>query len=264
MLSVLMATYSGEAASALDACLNSLAQQTRTADQIVLVRDGLLTSELEKTIQKYQATLPLECHDYEGNDRLAGALNFGLKFCSGEFIARMDSDDIAVATRFEKQLIDIQTLGADVLGAAICEFGCDVDDVRSIRRCPEIVCEGDIVARNPFNHMTVLFRKSSVIDVGGYMPLEGFEDWYLWLRLFHNGANLRNSEEQLVFARVGNEFLSRRKGLKYAIREYSALRRFYSEGLINFTQMAKGIILRIPVRLAPAKVVETFYSRLLR
>jgi glycosyltransferase involved in cell wall biosynthesis len=102
--SVLMSIYYKEAPDNLDQCLESLANQTVPANEIVIVKDGILPAGLEKTLLSWQEKLPLKIVGYEENKGLAYALNYGLDYCSHELVARMDSDDICLSDRFEKQI----------------------------------------------------------------------------------------------------------------------------------------------------------------
>ena len=96
---VLQSVYRKDSPQFLSESLRSLAEQTRLADCIVLVKDGTLTPELEAVISEWQETLPLKVVGYDENKGLAHALNFGLQFVETELVARMDSDD----TRFNDQ-----------------------------------------------------------------------------------------------------------------------------------------------------------------
>ncbi len=121
--SVLLSVYHKETADNLNQCLESLAAQTLPADEIVIVKDGKLTNELEEALAIWQMKLPLKIVGYEENKGLAYALNYGLDYCSYEYIARMDSDDICVPDRFERQIMYFEEhKDATIVGAGITEF----------------------------------------------------------------------------------------------------------------------------------------------
>ncbi len=84
-LSVLMSVYYKEKPAYLDECLDSLYKQTRPADEIICVKDGKLTSELDEVLNKWLAMLPLKIVGYEKNQGLAYALNFGIKIITQSF-----------------------------------------------------------------------------------------------------------------------------------------------------------------------------------
>ena len=122
-LSVLQSVYRKDNPEFLNDSLRSLKEQTLPADQIILIKDGTLTSELEDVISEWKEKLPLKVVGYENNQGLAHALNFGLQFVETELVSRMDSDDIAFSERFEKQVKEFETdKNLSVLGTGIEEF----------------------------------------------------------------------------------------------------------------------------------------------
>lgn len=121
--SVLMSVYYKETDSNLDQCLESLAVQTLPAVEIIIVKDGKLTPKLEQCLEKWKNKLPLKIVGYEKNKGLAYALNYGLQYCTNDFIARMDSDDICMPDRFEKQMVYFEEhKEAVIVGTNILEF----------------------------------------------------------------------------------------------------------------------------------------------
>jgi glycosyltransferase involved in cell wall biosynthesis len=122
-ISVLMSVYYKETSSHLDQSLESLAGQTFPADEIVIVKDGVLPIELEETLRSWQKKLPLKIVGYKENRGLAYALNYGLNYCTNELVARMDSDDICLPDRFEKQIDYFkQHKEVVVVGSSLLEF----------------------------------------------------------------------------------------------------------------------------------------------
>jgi glycosyltransferase involved in cell wall biosynthesis len=122
-ISVLMSLYYKETAHNLEQCLESLANQTLPADEIVVVKDGTLTYALEKALLEWQEKLPLKIIGYTENKGLAYALNYGLQYCSHELVARMDSDDICMPDRFKKQVKYLEmNKDAVIVGTSLLEF----------------------------------------------------------------------------------------------------------------------------------------------
>lgn len=261
--SVLMVTYAGEQAAFLGASLQSLLDQTRPADEIVLVCAGRLPDEQEKVIAGFSASLPLVRVDLEQNQHLGPSLNLGLQHATHEWVARMDSDDICVADRFRRQLDYLaEHPGVDLLGGAIAEFADDPNRPVSRRPVPETHHDIAKMAfqRTPFNHMTVFYRKSAVLAVGSYRDYLGYEDFDLWTRMLVSGAQMANLSNILVHARIGNGFHSRRGGLAYALAEWHALG---EANLINPGNRWKVWLLRpvrFAVRLLPGAVRSGIYT----
>jgi glycosyltransferase involved in cell wall biosynthesis len=195
--SVLLSVYKNESSRNLLDSINSIYQeQTIKPAEIILIKDGWLTNELDDAIKYLLSTTPpLKVYGYRQNRGLGYALNYGLKKCSNELVFRMDTDDISLPERFEKQLkyLEINPELA-IVGSTINEFLHTPNDIRQMRRVPltQANIEASKNKRNPFNHMTVLFKKSSVLKVGGYVDMPGYEDYYLWMRLLqeNKGANI--------------------------------------------------------------------------
>jgi glycosyltransferase involved in cell wall biosynthesis len=266
-LSVLMSVYCKESPEFLRQSLESLAAQTIEADEVVIVKDGPVGAELDGTIHSYRGKLPIVTVQLENNAGLGPALNAGLSRCRGDLVARMDSDDICLRDRFEKQLAFLeQNPDVDVVGGAIAEFHTDCTRVESIRRMPSSAeLLGRIArSRNPLNHMTVMFRKASVLAAGNYQSCPGFEDYDLWARMLMRGRRLYNLEDVLVHVRCGNGMLQRRGGLRYLRDEIKLQRRFVKTGFLSRPQFLLNLVRRAPVRVVPLPLRSIFYQRMLR
>lgn len=263
--SVLQSVYKKDSPQFLSESLASVNANTVQPTQVVLVKDGVLTTELEAVIAEWQEKLPLKVVGYEENHGLAHALNYGLQFVETELIARMDSDDIAYQNRFEKQIAFMDSHSEVALCSGyISEFNANEMIPKSIRRVP--LLQEEIVAylktRNAFNHMAVAFRKSAVIAAGGYKAVPYFEDYDLWIRIVQKGYAVANIPELLVNARVGNDMIGRRHGLSYARHEAFFLKRQLASGFITRKEYLKLFIKRVPVRLLPKRVLELIYKLL--
>lgn len=179
----------------------------------------------------------------------------------------MDSDDIAVETRFESQLDFIKKHSdVDLLGGNITEFLNSPSEIVSEKKVPQV--HDDIVhmakRRNPMCHMTVMFRKPSVEKAGGYLPLPYVEDYYLWVRMIATGARLANISETLVYARVGNGMYNRR-GNKEQIASWNILNQFMlANGLVTKMDVfLNQIYIRVFVYM-PSDVKKFIYKKILR
>jgi len=266
-LSVLMSVYHKESAAFVRQSLDSLAAQTVKADEIAVVKDGPLGGELEAVIASYRGRLPITTLQLSENAGLGVALRAGLDQCGGKFIARMDSDDICLPDRFEKQLEFLeQNPEADVVGGAIAEFHSDCTKIESVRRMPSTAEQLNRVARfrNPLNHMTVMFRKASVLAAGNYQPCAGFEDYELWARMLMRGQRFYNLDDVLVYVRCGNGMQQRRGGLRYLREEIKLQRHFVKIGFLTKPQFLLNLVTRTPVRIVPLPLRSVFYQRMLR
>ena len=105
--SVLMSLYFKEKPEYLRLAIQSMVDQTLKPDEIVIVKDGQITSELQRELDVFVDKYPIlfKIVGYENNRGLGLALNYGLEHCKNELVARMDTDDIAKPNRCEKQLM---------------------------------------------------------------------------------------------------------------------------------------------------------------
>jgi O104-antigen biosynthesis beta-1,3-galactosyltransferase len=266
-LSVLMSIYDRESPAFLRQCLESLTRQTRPADEVVLVEDGPLGEPLQFVIDQFRGLLPIISMPLPRNVGLGAALRAGLGICRGEFVARMDSDDVAVPRRFEQQLEFLaRNPRVAVVGGAIAEFTERPEMPHSIRRLP---ASADAVQRfarfrNPLNHMTVLFGRETVELAGGYQVFDGFEDYHLWARMLRLGFQLENMPEVLVLVRCGNGMQNRRGGFAYLKQEVAFQRFLRRTGLVEASASLRNLIVRVPIRIAPPFVRSFCYACFLR
>lgn len=264
--SVLMSVYVKERPAWLEDALNSVFKQTVSPSQVVLVCDGPLTAELDGVIDKFKDKLTLI--RLEKNGGLGAALNEGLKHCSYDLVARMDSDDIALPDRFEKQLKAFeQDKDLAVLSGAIREIDSETKEEVSFRRLPQ--SDGEIKkflkTRCPFNHMAVMFRKKAVLDCGSYLPLHFMEDYYLWARMAAKDCKFGNLADILVNARTDKNLFERRGGWKYFKSNKAISDKLLELGLISYPTYLFNLIVRFCVQvLMPNKVRSLFYKKALR
>jgi glycosyltransferase involved in cell wall biosynthesis len=262
--SVLVSIYYKETSRNLAQCLESLASQTLLADEVVVVKDGILTDSLEKTLSEWQKKLPLKIVGYKENKGLAYALNYGLAYCSNELIARMDSDDICAPDRFEKQIkLFKEYPDIDVLGGFIYEFIDDIKNLVAVRDVP--LNDYDIKKyfrrRDPVNHVTVMLKKSSLLKVGNYQDWYLNEDTYLWCRMILAGCKFMNIPAVLVYVRVGKDMYNRRGGLKYFIYDSRLQKYKFDNKIVNFYEYVTNVFIRFIVQVLMPNSIRHFIYR---
>ncbi|HIF9459099.1 TPA: glycosyltransferase [Photobacterium damselae] len=260
--SILMSLYIKENPNYLMACLYSLYSQTITSDDIVIVHDGPLNKELYKVINSWKDKLDIKEVILQENVGLGMALNEGLKHCKYDLVARVDTDDINLPNRFDIQYsYMINNPNIALCGSHISEF----DDNPDITISKRLVPIGDelnktIFQRNPFNHMTVMFRKSAVLDAGGYQHLRFMEDYFLWVRMYLKGYQLHNLDTVFVNARIGNGMLERRKGSEYYKSELTFMNYLLKENIPNKPKVIGTFLVRSHLRLLPSSVLKKVYK----
>lgn len=267
--SVLMSVYHGDQAEFFRQSLDSLLKQSRPPDQIVIVRDGILTAELQQVLDEYTERHSELIHTVhkDKNEGLGKALDLGLKHCKHELVARMDADDVSMEHRFETQIRWMEkNPEIHVLSSSICEFEGDVSNVISIRRLPQSGEELSSFARqrNPINHPTILFRKSFITKAGGYSHFPLFEDYHLMARVIMNGGGLYNIQEPLLYFRLSTNTYNRRRGLSYMSREVKLQCAFLQMGFIGRMRFIGNLLWRVPARLLPMGLLRWLYQRCLR
>ena len=268
--SVLMSIYYKEDAKFLKKCFESiLDNQTIKPTEIVLIKDGELTKELDKVINNYVKKYPkvMNVYPLEENVGLGKALQIGLTKCKYDLVMRMDTDDIAVPNRFELQLDYMnKNKNVSVIGGYIEEFIEDEKEEKRLKTMPlsyeEVIKYSKF--RNPLNHMTVCFRKKDILEVGNYQPLHYLEDHYLWSRLLVNGKIVENIPEVLVYARIGNGF-NERRGSKNYIKGWKFLQKYlYDNKYITLYQRLRNLLGMYVMVYTPSFVREFLYNKILR
>lgn len=266
--SVLLSVYWKENPLYFTQSLESIFNQTTQPDEVVLVKDGPLNDELDAVVDDFTARYDIfKVISLPENVGLGNALQEGLKHCSCDLVARMDSDDICVSNRFELQLKAFyQHPEVSIVGGWIEEFSSDPAVIESSRKLPENNVE--IVAfshsKCPMNHVTVMFRKGDVISSGGYQHFYLFEDYWLWARMLHNGSKFYNIQQTLVLVRGGMAMSARRGGWKYAMSEVRLQRAFLHMGFIGWGSFIKNVTIRFTVRILPNRLRTMIYKNFLR
>lgn len=239
--SVAICVYGKDNPEWFDTALDSIiVHQTVKPNEVVLVVDGPVPDTIQRVIDKYSEICVggtrFKVIQLPENKGLGNALQIAVKACSHELIARMDSDDIAVEGRFEEQL---QYFNAhpdmDILGGNIDEF---IDDIENVVGSRVVPTRNDeirqyIKKRCPFNHMTVMYKKSAVKAAGGYRDWFWNEDYYLWIRMYLKNAVMVNTGTVLVKARVGKDMYKRRGGQKYFESEIRLQKYMLQHQMIN-------------------------------
>ncbi len=281
-ISVLMSVYYKEKPEYFKAAMESILAQTYPADEIVLMEDGPLTKELDTLIAEYERICnqgaeqdeepgnkvypKLVIHAFKENQQLGRALAKGVEICRNELIARMDTDDIAMPDRLYKQTLYMeQHPKVSVAGGAIREFN-DEGTIDRIKQMPgtQEQIEQYIKLRNPLNHMTVMYRKSAILEAGNYQHFPFLEDYSLWSRMVSKGYQLRNMEDILVKARTSMGLVRRRSGWAY-YKNFKKLRRMQHElGLTSTGEYLKAQVGTFCMIMTPGWFKEMAYKNVLR
>lgn len=267
--SVLMSVYYKENPEYLKVSIESILNQTVSTDDFVIVKDGPLTNELDCILDYYKNRYPNQINIFSLSENvgLGKALSYGLDKCKNDIVGRMDSDDISYLDRFEKQIAVLNDdLTLAVVGSWIDE-SMDMKKIISKKIVPEF--NDELVKyskkRCPLNHVSVTFRKKTVLDSGGYIDCHYNEDYYLWIRMIQQGRKIHNIQESLLMVRVGKEMYDRRGGLKYFKSEYFIQKQMLTFGQINIFRFILNVIIRVTVQvIIPGKIRAFLYNNIFR
>lgn len=266
MFTVLLSVYCKESPLYLSQSLSSIwDDQHQQPGQIVLVKDGPLTPDLNAVIDDWIIRLGdiITVVGLPENIGLAGALNKGLQYCRFDLVARMDTDDLAMPERFKLQVLFMNSQPEVAVSSGfIEEWNTDFTIKLSSRSLP--ITHNEIVAfaklRSPISHPAAIFRKSVILDVGGYEDIYP-EDHLLWIRVIQKGYKLANIPDVLLRMRTGEEFVTRR-GYNFLKGELASYWLMYQSGFLSVGEYIRATVLRSLVRLAPRFVKLWLYKNM--
>nr|AKE79699.1 glycosyltransferase [Streptococcus suis] len=267
--SVLISLYMKERPEYLRLAVQSMLDQTVQPDEIIIVKDGQITTELQSVLNEFQSKYP-ELFNIVGYDEQHGlgvALNYGLKHSKNELVARMDTDDISKPDRCEKQLRKFELYPElAIVGAWVDEFTTSPDKVQSTRVVPT---DSDSIynfakKRSAFNHPVVMYRKSAVLKQGGYADLRRNQDVDLFGRMLFAGEKAENIGESLLWFRSNDDLAKRRKSWTNTWSYINTIKRFWEMGYSSFGDLAIITMAQIGMYLMPVKLQHWVYKKFLR
>lgn len=266
--SVLMAIWKGDSPELLRGAISSMLSQTVTPDEIVIVCDGSITEDLNEVISSFHPSgSKMIIVRLEQNHGLGYALAKGVETCSNEFIARMDADDWSVPDRIERELdCMLQGGSLDVVGSNINEYSNTLDNIVSEAVKPEHHDDIEHFAhrRNPVCHVTLLFRRSSILRVGNYKPFRKAQDYELVARALKSGLRFYNIQEPLVLVNAGDDYYKRRGGMTYLKRIIEVKIEIYKDGFYSLTDLIVGLSAHVISCAMPNGLRKVVYKYVLR
>ena len=264
-ISVLMTTYLGERADRLARALESIYAQTVPADEVVLVLDGPIGAAQANVITAYEKDRRVPCSkvvDLSSNVGLGAALAAGQQHCSGDWIMRMDSDDISVPDRTEIQLAYLREHPeVDLIGGWAEEFFEDAPGTR-LKTAPERSNDLALALRhrNVICHPSVMIRADIMRRVGGFRGRFPYlEDWDLFMRLALAGAQMVVLPLPLVRVSTSRDQAARRGGWRHAISDLRFRTYCWQSGFLRFHQFAAITPAFFGYRLAGATIRNHLY-----
>ena len=253
--SVCTSVYKNDRPEYVRVALDSmLVNQSVKPTEIVLVQDGPVPESLSTLLSEYENKYPEVMHviRLEKNAGLGNALRLGVENAKYDIIARMDSDDICMPDRFEKQLAYLEAHPeCDIVGGQMTEFIDTPDNIVGRREVPLINEEiyEFMKSRCALNHVTVMFRKEAVLKAGNYQDWFWNEDYYLWVRMMMAGCKFANIPDVAVNVRSGADQYARRGGKKYFDSEIDIKKLMLEKGMITRKEYIVNYIQRFIIQL---------------
>lgn len=263
-ITVIIPIYLGTDLGAFVAAIKSIFDQSKKADKIIIAIDGPLKEELKLQIEEYANRKDVDIVESEVNIGLGRILKLAQSHVNTELIARMDSDDISMPDRLEKQLKFLRDHDLDILGSFIQERSKDGNTyIRKVPLSKEDILDR-VEYRSPFNHVTILMKKAVLLENENYEDCLYAEDWYLWLRLLKNHKELKFANIPDITVDVNTDEYSRLNGYRRFKFDMQYLGKFKREGLIGWLPYWINVISSFIVRLILGKRAKWFYTKILR
>lgn len=212
-----------------DKVISSIFRNTVIPNYFFLIVDGPISFGFKKKVILSRKKFKIKVFWLKKNIGEAKAFNKIIKKVKTPWVLKCDGDDFCLPNRFYQQL-KLMKKNYDLIGSYVKEIN-QKEKIYSIKKVPlnQISIEKYIKFRNPFNHMTVAFKKKVFLDLDGYPDVFLKEDYCLWVKFIYYGYKCININKCLVNANVDNNFFKRRSGLNYIISEfylYKFLRKF--------------------------------------
>ena len=267
--SVLMSVYKKDEPSFLTTAIESMLNQSVPCEQFILIEDGPLPENLEKVIDEYAAKSPelFSVVKLSENMGLGKALDKGLEVCRNELVARMDADDISLPSRCEKLLeLFEKNPKLGLAGTNIDEF---YDDPQNIVYSRKVPCDYESIRkfmrrRSPFNHPSVMFRKSEVLRCGGYGKMKRKQDFDLFARMLNMDCYALNIDKSLLLFRSNRDNYKRRRSWEYCKSYIDVALVNYRRGYCSIVDLAYIVVGQLTLHFAPMSVMKFLSDKLLR
>jgi len=271
--SVCICVYDKDNALYFKEALESVINQSLLPNQIVLVVDGVINSELQEvidnfTIESDRVGVEFDVYYLKENRGHGEARKISIEKAKYELVALMDADDLSKYDRFKEQVEAFeQNSNLSIVGGQIMEIIHNTREDISIRSVPldNKAIRAYLKTRCPFNQVTVMFKREDVLKVGNYIDFYHNEDYYLWVRMYLEGFEFLNLPVVLVDVRINEEFFNRRGGLKYFLSEFRLQRIMYREGIISLWRFLFNSAVRLILQVVLTDSIRGFiFKKLFR
>ncbi len=258
LISVVMATFN-EPVNYIRESIESILKQTYKNFEFIIVDDSTKPETIDaiNTFAKDKRVRIIRENSRMGFVR---ALNEGLRIAKGEFIVRMDGDDVSLKDRFEKQL-DFFKLhkDIDVLGGNMLIIN-ETSEIVSLRKYPNhgFLLQLNAIFRSPVAHPTVMFRRSILENHFFYdESFKKAEDTEFWFRLRNNGFKFANLPYNLLMFRISGDLAKKRNVEHFS---YNFRARYKNFSWKYFYVDIPSVLASKLYLIIPSKIISYFYS----
>jgi glycosyltransferase involved in cell wall biosynthesis len=258
LVSVIMATFN-EPAKYIKEAIESILNQTYSNFEFIIIDDSI-NSDTIQAINSYKYDSRVIIIRESSRLGFVGALNQGLKIAKGQYIARMDADDISFKDRLKKQVTYLErTNDIDILGGNMQIIN-ETGDVVSQRKylSGKYLLQLSSIFRSPVAHPTVMFRRS-IIDQHLFYD-ESFlksEDVDFWFRLRNNGFKIANLSDNFLYFRISGD-LAKKRSKEHFSYNYKARCKNFSWRYF-YVDIPSIIVTKLYL-LIPKKIFTILYS----
>lgn len=265
--SVVMSIYKNDKPEWARSAIESMLSQSLASDDIILIKDGPVSPAIELILNGYEKFPNIRVVRFKDNIGAGAARNFGIALANNELVAIMDADDISVPDRLQSQVSAFNfNPQLSIVGGQIAEFEKNTDNIVSYRNVP--ITHKEIVSfskrRSPFNNMSVCFRKSHIMSVGGYKHSTRAEDYNLWLELLSTDKLALNLPQILCLVRVDQASFRRRVTYEHTSELFKLRYKYLRRGYISITDLLIANSASILMLTLPGVLTKLIYKKVLR
>jgi glycosyltransferase involved in cell wall biosynthesis len=263
---VVIPLYIRSSNSLFEKCITSVLNNTLPPTFILIILDGPVTKEVNKTLERVCNTKKFSILKLDKNHGLTYALNYAIQRVKTTWVARMDGDDVCSPNRFFKQFSFLKkNKDISLLGSNVIEID-SASNKKFYKTLPtkHIDIRNYMMYRNPFNHMSVVFKKNIFNEVGGYPEIFLREDYGLWIKFIGNGFKTANLNDFLVFTDSGDDMYKRRSSGNIFIAEYRIQSLFYKLRLKSLFKYHIDYLIRLFILSLPPTFLKYVYKIFLR
>jgi len=262
-VSIVLNIWDGDNYVSLRRSLNSISQQELKPDEVIVVIDGVISSDLETIVSQFakQDDFRVQLIRIPTAKGLWNGRNQGIAASRNEFIALHDADDVMHPERISVQIGQMLANDIDVLGSPVFEFDSISGEIIGLRKFDtdkEILKK--MLWQNVINNSSVMLRKSAVDAVGGLRNVYLAEDYDLYLRMLHANKNISVTSQVLQAFSVDGKTSKRRGGVKFFSSELSLHQTVKLFNYFGFLRLYLRLFLRLVFRLSP-NFVRDFYRK---